>query len=112
LKIDYACYRKDASGIYAKILYFPKIEWCKILQRTENIPFFDRAVEFAESQTKDLLEACSRTGAFKFSNVTFASAAFLTHFPDGDYKTVFRVYDDVDLNVFNMTLTVIMVHKG
>jgi hypothetical protein len=102
-------YRKDGSGSYVRYLFFPKIEWCKILENIGKIRFFDNIVEFVQIYAKDLLEVCTRTGNFKVSNVTFTESEFISKFPEGDYKTVFRLYDDVDLNIYNLTYTTIIV---
>lgn len=103
-------YYKDASGSYSKKLFFPKMLWCKVIQGVNLVPFIDKFVEFAAIYSKDLLEACSRTGLFKVSNLTFADSLFIAQFPSGDYKIVLKIYDDDDSNIYNITYVLLINH--
>jgi hypothetical protein len=108
--VQYAVHRKDASGSYVKVISFPKIEGCKIIKGIGSIPFFDNLLQFAKVYAKEVLEGCTRTGSFKVTNLTFANSAFLSYFPDGDYKSFAKLYDDIDSNIFNITIDTLSSH--
>jgi hypothetical protein len=109
-QLHYAISRKDASNSYVNVVFFSKLEWCKITKGIGSIPYIDNVLEIIKDYGKDLLEICTRTGSFKVTNLTLARAKFFSFFPDGDYKLNLKLYDEIDLNIFNFTSTGIVSH--
>jgi hypothetical protein len=109
-QVEMVFYRKDASGAYVRNMFFPKVEWCKIVKGINSNPFYDNVVSLTKVYAKDLLEICSRTGIFKVSNLTFTNSAFVSQWPDGDFKLDLKVFDDIDLNIYYVSFTLIIAH--
>ena len=101
-------FRKGEGNKFTKTLYFPDIEWCKNMRRTNLIPILEMLRNEAISMGEHVAEYCDRIGEFTFSNVTHANSTFVSKFPAGDYKVELNFYDRIDDKIFamNYTLTV------
>lgn len=69
-----------------------------------NNPFLDGLVKVIKSLEGNLVEACDIIGDVKASNVSIANTAFANLFPPGNYRALFRSYDEFDKNIFNLTV--------
>lgn len=69
----------------------------------QNVPYLDDLLGFAKSFEGNVWKFCSAPGEFKTSNISFMNSTFSQKFPPGDYRATFRIYDDVDENIFNLT---------
>lgn len=99
--------RKDGSNNFIRVLFFDAIEYCKLMSGFKSLPFFDLVIDDAKKIGKDMIEACYRTGEIRVSNFSFAKISLAQKFPAGDFKFNFRFFDDIDDNVFNMTMYVL-----
>jgi hypothetical protein len=95
---------------YENDLELPQIEWCKLVKGMKTTPLFETLLGIAAELAKDLLEVCFRTGEFKVSNITHANLSYIRAFPSGEYKSVYRVYDEFDGNIFNLTHYAVIRH--
>lgn len=59
--------------------------------------------ELAKSLEGNLLELCSNAGQKSFSNISFINSTFVSMWPDGDFRTSYRLFDQNDSNIFNLT---------
>lgn len=110
LQLDFTNHHKEDSGKYLIDLNFPNVEWCKNVAGMRTNPFFESLLNAAKVIGKDLLEFCNRTGEMILANVSFANVPLVTGWPSGDYKTVYRFYDDLDDNIYNVSHFSIIKH--
>lgn len=68
------------------------------------LPFSQMVFNDIVAFGKDFSEVCTRSGEFKMTNFSFAKTALIQKFPPGDFKFVLKVHDDVDDNIFNITI--------
>lgn len=50
-----------------------------------------------------MFEACSRAGDVRSYNISYMNSTLITMWPSGDYRTMFRLFDSLDDNIFNAT---------
>lgn len=48
-----------------------------------------------------MLEVCTKAGEFNFYNISEYNATYWSMWPDGDYRTSGRFYDENDDNILN-----------
>lgn len=99
-----AIYRKTDAKEYQRILHFPDIDWCKIVNGFKSLPLFDIMLNDFNKHRESGLGVCSRTGEMRVSNFSFTSSSLASKFPSGNYQGNFKLFDDVDENIFNITL--------
>jgi len=99
LKFKERSSNKEAE--YRQVLQNPKIEWCKMVDGTGQNPAFEFMLSYARNMTGALLTICKSEGPIKVANSTIANS--FTNWPSGDYRVSFRFFDDVDLNIYNLT---------
>lgn len=58
----------------------------------------------------NVLEACSRAGEFKAVNVSFHNSSLAAAFPPRSYKASYKIFDEEDKNVYNLTYYASLVH--
>lgn len=95
-------YRKSLSGTYESIIALPNIEGCKIVQGMSTIPIVDflkKSLEFGGN----MVESCSSIGEMTLSNLTFENSTLIKLWPDGEFKTRFLFFDELDDNIYNVT---------
>lgn len=66
-------------------------------------PFLTDMFKVVNSSDGNLMVLCDKTGDIKASNISFSNSAFVSMWPSGNYKTAFRVFDDIDSNIFYLT---------
>lgn len=103
----YECSRKSPSGTYDVILTFSDIEVCKSVAGMNSIPVYQRLFEIIQSTDGNILDACTNSGDIKMANLTFENSSFVSMFPDGEYKTTYRFFDEVDANIYNVSYYVV-----
>lgn len=89
----------------------PNIPICKVLDGAETNPYIKLLVDTAKEIAGDLIGACSRSGNFKISNVTFANASIMALFPTGYYRSTYRYFNRNDANIFNTSFETINVNN-
>lgn len=102
-QLFFATYRKDNSESYVKVLYFPDIEWCRVVDGLRTLPLFEILLNEAKTMGEDLINFCFRIGDIKVTNVSLSNSSFVSKWPAGDFKSVFKFFDDDDDNISNMT---------
>lgn len=106
----FAAYRKDHSNQFVKIIFFPEIDWCSIVNGLKSLTFFELLLNEARSYGSDFLEICSKLGEINVSNITYANSTIASKFPSGDYRFDHRFFNDVDENIYNITIYAHFVH--
>lgn len=50
-----------------------------------------------------ILQSCNRVGEIRAYNISYMNSSAIQLTPSGDYRSVFRLFDDIDDNVFNVS---------
>lgn len=85
------------------VITLPKIELCNIFDAALENPFIAGMLNLIKSFEGNLMDICDKIGDIKASNISFRNSTFISMFPAGNYKTSFKVYDEIDSNIFNLT---------
>lgn len=109
-QLHFTNYHKGADGKYLIDLDIPNIEWCKTVEGFKANPFVQGLMGAAESIGEAVFEFCHRTGEMKLQNVSYAKIPFVAGWPSGDFRTVYKFYDDLDDNIFNVSHNAIIKH--
>lgn len=102
---------KSGSGAYNMLMSQPNIPICKVLDEGEANPYIKLLIHTAKEFAGDLVGACSRSGDFKISNMTFANSSIMALFPTGLYRTTYRFFDANDANIVNITYDTLNVNN-
>lgn len=89
---------------YEVISQQPKIELCKLLKGIEANAFFNNMLDVIKVVGKGVVAACTTTGDIKTFNASITDSPFMRRWPTGDYKTTFRLFDEIDDNILNATI--------
>lgn len=68
------------------------------------LPFTDIIFKEAKAIGEDFFEICKRKGDIKMLNISLSNSKFVSQWPNGDYRTEVRFYDDEDANIGNVTV--------
>lgn len=105
-KIDYYQYRKNSDG-YQKIIEFKNMEICKMIMNTDStsVPLMKSLIDHIRKMSKgNFLDGCDLIGESCMYNFTVANFTLMELYPEGDYMTNILYYDQVDSNIFNLSL--------
>lgn len=107
-KASYLNSRKKSDG-YQKVLGVKDVEICKILNNAASknslVQFAKIFVDYIKSISNgNFINACNMTGDIYGYNLTMANMSSFELFPAGEYMGTMIVYDDLDSNIFNITL--------
>lgn len=103
MQASFESYRETPNENYEKIVDIPRFEVCKMIEGMAGIPFLNTAIDFARSFQGNLLDICNTIGDIKVFNVSFAKSPTLALFPSGNFKSMWKFYDDIDDNIMNFT---------
>lgn len=107
-KVSYLNSRKNSDG-YQKVLGVKDVGICKILKDAESsnslVPFAKVFINYIKSISNgNFINACNLTGDVYGYNLTMANMSSFELFPAGEYMGTIVYYDDLDSNIFNITL--------
>lgn len=102
---------KSGFGTYNTLISQNNVPICKILQGADTNLYVKILVDTAKEVTGDLIEACTRTGDFKLTNVTFANSSIMSLFPTGLYRSTYRFFNSNDANIVNVTYDTLNVNN-
>lgn len=65
--------------------------------------FLKSFVAIAREMFAVLLTVCTQVGPIAVSNISLANLSLVAAFPPGNYKSIYRFYDETDDNIYNLT---------
>lgn len=74
-------------------------------------PFLNGLAKLLKTLDGNLVKACDTIGEVRASNVTIGNTAFANLFPAGNYRALLRSYDEIDRNIFNLTIHTTSIYK-
>jgi hypothetical protein len=101
--MNFINYRKSSSGVFDVVLNLKDMELCKTATGITSIPFLEKMQNAFVACDGNIADACTKTGEMKLENFTFRDMSLASVWPEGEYKTTFKFFDDVDDNIFNIT---------
>ncbi|CRL02575.1 CLUMA_CG016127, isoform A [Clunio marinus] len=104
-------FRLTGGGEYEKIFEYPKIEYCKIINGASSSPFLEAFISYGETLNSNFRDFCKKSGMIWIANISFDDSMLLRMFPSGNYKTQYRLYDNDDSNILNLTYFARLIHK-
>jgi hypothetical protein len=96
------------SGGFENRLKIPDTDICHLIGGTLNSPF--EAIWGFFRTFDSLMKICDSLGDIRMVNVSFTNATFIRFWPDGNYKTTLKMYDNIDENIFTITYKDIVKH--
>lgn len=102
--MSYENNHKTDNRPYANIISLHEIEWCNLVNGmvAEN-SFLKSFLVIARDLIAELFIVCSQSGPIAVSNISYAKSALVATFPPGNYKSIYRLYDEIDDNIYNLT---------
>lgn len=88
----------------------PDIEFCKLLKGIASSPFFDAILNVIQTLKAGMFDICRRSGDINIYNISYQNSSAIDVWPDGQYKTVARIFDDIDENIANGTFCSTIYH--
>lgn len=110
-QVSYQNFRKTTSDSYELTLNIPDFEMCKVLNGLkQNSKFLETLLNVAKLVPGNLMKMCKGPGEIKYFNFTLINSTVTALFPNGNYKTIFKFYDDIDDNIMNTTYFATISH--
>jgi hypothetical protein len=110
-KLSYEIYHKEGSQNFSRKVYFPDINACRAIDGLHGVPFFDMLLRDVKKNAPDLLEVCTRSGKIHVTNYSFFNTEYIGQFPAGQYRLCYKYFDEIDINIFNLTVKGFLIHK-
>lgn len=89
--------------MYEPVTSFEKVEACKIFGGMKAIFFLESIVNIIRSFEGNILDFCHHSGDMKVSNVSLVNSSLVQFLPDGQYRSIFKLFDSGDDNIINVT---------
>lgn len=109
-KLSVTIERKSKETSYRTVSNYSDVAFCEIIAGNGKHIFMESVLNSYFKQAGDILEACTRNGEFKVSNLTFINSTFHRIWPDGDYKTAVKFFDVTDANILTVSYSEFIHH--
>jgi hypothetical protein len=78
---------------------------CKLNDGLKLLPGVDVLKNDMKLLAGEFFEICTRSGEIKAMNVSYSVSVIATKFPSGDYRTSIQLFDAIDENIANITIS-------
>lgn len=86
------------------------IAFCEFAGAKKSNPFIQSLFDMLQSIVPNVFDVCFRAGDIRAMNVSFRNVAFVRLWPTGAYRNTFKLYDDEDSNIVNVTYYSTIAH--
>lgn len=95
--------RRNDKGFTDSLLRHTDIEVCKLFKGLSSNPLFTMLLNVGREIENGLHDICEKTGEIKIHNISHHNSSGSSFWPAGEFKTVTRIFDDLDDNIVNGT---------
>lgn len=88
---------------YRRVIDSQPWDWCSFMNGTSDNILIKVTVDVIAKTATELIHACPYKGEVKGLNITLDTGKFGGIYPQGKYRTLFRLSDNVDPNIFTIS---------